>query len=185
MQLGRPGQISCWPVEVDKFATQDHCEETQQLVNYWIQTSHAAPTLPTCSLSHLCFYVASLCLTCSLLSSWIILITSLETAQFSVFIILVNLSEYGLNMILVLSKSCMLWYTNIYILFILRGRIYYSEMYDMLKNMDPPLGFGSKCPDRLAFKKLIRMNQPIDEDGTVHFTTTLFALIREVTNNFH
>ena len=50
----------------------------------------------------------------------------------------------------------------------------------MLKNMDPPLGFGSKCPDRLAFKKLIRMNQPIDEDGTVHFTTTLFALIREV-----
>ena len=64
-----------------------------------------------------------------------------------------------------------------------RGRIYYSEMYDMLKNMDPPLGFGSKCPDRLAFKKLIRMNQPIDEDGTVHFTTTLFALIREVTLN--
>ena len=60
------------------------------------------------------------------------------------------------------------------------GRIYYSEMYDMLKNMDPPLGYGSKCPDRLAFKKLIRMNQPIDEDGTVHFTTTLFALIREV-----
>ena len=55
-------------------------------------------------------------------------------------------------------------------------------MYDMLKNMDPPLGFGSKCPDRLAFKKLIRMNQPIDEDGTVHFTTTLFALIREVSN---
>jgi hypothetical protein len=28
-------------------------------------------------------------------------------------------------------------------------------MYDMLKNMDPPLGFGSKCPDRLAFKKLV------------------------------
>ena len=39
------------------------------------------------------------------------------------------------------------------------GRVYYTEMYDMLKNMDPPLGFGSKCPDRLAFKKLIRMNQ--------------------------
>ena len=49
----------------------------------------------------------------------------------------------------------------------------------MLKNMDPPLGFGSKCPDRLAFKKLIRMNQPIDDEGMVHFTTTLFALIRE------
>ncbi len=34
-------------------------------------------------------------------------------------------------------------------------------------------------PDRLAFKKLIRMNQPIDDEGMVHFTTTLFALIRE------
>ena len=52
-------------------------------------------------------------------------------------------------------------------------------MYDMLKNMDPPLGFGSKCPDRLAYKKLIRMNMPVDEEGKVHFTTTLFALIRE------
>ena len=63
--------------------------------------------------------------------------------------------------------------------FNLRGRIYYTEMYDMRKNMAPPLGFGSKCPDRLAFKKLIRMNQPIDDEGMVHFTTTLFALIRE------
>ena len=72
-------------------------------------------------------------------------------------------------------------FITFYSLSLCRGRIYYSEMYDMLKNMDPPLGFGSKCPDRLAFKKLIRMNQPIDDDGTVHFTTTLFSLIREVT----
>ena len=50
----------------------------------------------------------------------------------------------------------------------------------MLKNMDdPPLGFGSKCPDWLAFKKLIQMNQPIDDKGMVYFTTTLFALIQE------
>ena len=61
----------------------------------------------------------------------------------------------------------------------LRGRIHYSEMYDMLKNMDPPLGFGSKCPERRAYKKLIRMNMPVDNEGKVHFTTTLFALIRE------
>jgi hypothetical protein len=52
-------------------------------------------------------------------------------------------------------------------------------MYDMLKNMDPPLGFGNKCPNRLAYKKLIRMNMPMDADGKVNFTTTLFALIRE------
>ncbi|CAH2243784.1 jg12698 [Pararge aegeria aegeria] len=59
------------------------------------------------------------------------------------------------------------------------GKIHYTEMYDMLKNMDPPLGFGNKCPNRLAFKKLIRMNMPLDEEGKVNFTTTLFALIRE------
>lgn len=52
-------------------------------------------------------------------------------------------------------------------------------MYDMLKNIDPPLGFGNKCPNRLAYKKLIRMNMPMDENGRVNFTTTLFALIRE------
>ena len=52
----------------------------------------------------------------------------------------------------------------------------------MLKNMDPPLGFGSKCPDRLAYKKLIRMNMPLDGEGKVNFTTTLFALIRENLN---
>ena len=28
-------------------------------------------------------------------------------------------------------------------------------------------------------QKLIRMNMPVKEDGSVHFTTTLFALIRE------
>ncbi|XP_025161934.1 voltage-dependent calcium channel type A subunit alpha-1 isoform X20 [Harpegnathos saltator] len=62
------------------------------------------------------------------------------------------------------------------------GKIHYTEMYDMLKNMDPPLGFGNKCPNRLAYKKLIRMNMPVDDDGKVNFTTTLFALIRENLN---
>ncbi|XP_076258405.1 calcium voltage-gated channel subunit cacophony isoform X3 [Rhynchophorus ferrugineus] len=59
------------------------------------------------------------------------------------------------------------------------GKIHFTEMYDMLKNMDPPLGFGNKCPNRLAYKKLIRMNMPVDDEGKVYFTTTLFALIRE------
>ncbi|KAK7605440.1 hypothetical protein V9T40_007298 [Parthenolecanium corni] len=59
------------------------------------------------------------------------------------------------------------------------GRIHYAEMYDMLKNIDPPLGFGNKCPNRFAYKKLIRMNMPVDDDGKVQFTSTLFALIRE------
>ncbi|XP_048245637.1 voltage-dependent calcium channel type A subunit alpha-1-like isoform X9 [Haliotis rufescens] len=59
------------------------------------------------------------------------------------------------------------------------GRITYSEMYEMLRNMEPPVGFGKKCPYRLAYRKLIRMNMPVDMQDKVHFTTTLFALIRE------
>ncbi|ESO09535.1 hypothetical protein HELRODRAFT_73530, partial [Helobdella robusta] len=59
------------------------------------------------------------------------------------------------------------------------GRILYTDMYDMLRNMEPPVGFGKKCPYRLAYRKLIRMNMPVADNGTVHFTTTFFALIRE------
>ncbi|XP_062560182.1 voltage-dependent calcium channel type A subunit alpha-1-like isoform X9 [Armigeres subalbatus] len=62
------------------------------------------------------------------------------------------------------------------------GKLHFSEMFDMLKNMAPPLGFGNKCPNRLAYKKLTRMNMPLDEEGRVSFTTTLFALIRENLN---
>ncbi|XP_022255052.1 voltage-dependent calcium channel type A subunit alpha-1-like, partial [Limulus polyphemus] len=62
------------------------------------------------------------------------------------------------------------------------GYIHYTEVYDMLRNMEPPLGFGNKCPYKLAYKKLIRMNMPILEGGKVNFTTTLFALIRENLN---
>ncbi|XP_076352294.1 voltage-dependent calcium channel type A subunit alpha-1-like isoform X1 [Tachypleus tridentatus] len=62
------------------------------------------------------------------------------------------------------------------------GYIHYTEVYDMLRNMEPPLGFGNKCPYKLAYKKLIRMNMPILEEGKVNFTTTLFALIRENLN---
>lgn len=52
-------------------------------------------------------------------------------------------------------------------------------MYEMLRNMTPPVGFGRKCPYRLAYKRLIRMNMPVADDGSVHFTCTLFSLIRE------
>ncbi|XP_069119459.1 voltage-dependent calcium channel type A subunit alpha-1-like isoform X4 [Argopecten irradians] len=59
------------------------------------------------------------------------------------------------------------------------GRIHYTDMYEMLKNMEPPVGFGKKCPNKFAYRKLIRMNMPVAQDGKVNFTTTLFALIRE------
>ncbi|XP_024618217.1 voltage-dependent N-type calcium channel subunit alpha-1B [Neophocaena asiaeorientalis asiaeorientalis] len=59
------------------------------------------------------------------------------------------------------------------------GRISYNDTFEMLKHMSPPLGLGKKCPARVAYKRLVRMNMPIsNEDMTVHFTSTLMALIR-------
>ncbi|TSK72080.1 Voltage-dependent N-type calcium channel subunit alpha-1B [Bagarius yarrelli] len=58
------------------------------------------------------------------------------------------------------------------------GRISYLDMYEMLRHMSPPLGLGKKCPSRVAYKRLVRMNMPIADDNTVHFTSTLMALIR-------
>ncbi|XP_041133885.1 voltage-dependent R-type calcium channel subunit alpha-1E isoform X1 [Polyodon spathula] len=58
------------------------------------------------------------------------------------------------------------------------GRIHYTDMYEMLMHMSPPLGLGKKCPSKLAYKRLVLMNMPVDEEMTVHFTSTLMALIR-------
>ena len=40
--------------------------------------------------------------------------------------------------------------------YFLRGEIHYTEALEILKNIDPPLGFGKKCPDKMAYKRLIR-----------------------------
>ncbi|XP_072245640.1 voltage-dependent R-type calcium channel subunit alpha-1E isoform X4 [Leuresthes tenuis] len=58
------------------------------------------------------------------------------------------------------------------------GRIHYTDMYEMLTNMSPPLGLGKKCPSKVAYKRLVLMNMPVDDDMAVHFTSTLMALIR-------
>uniref|UniRef100_A0A672S7R8 Voltage-dependent calcium channel type A subunit alpha-1 n=1 Tax=Sinocyclocheilus grahami TaxID=75366 RepID=A0A672S7R8_SINGR len=58
------------------------------------------------------------------------------------------------------------------------GRIHYTAMYEMLTHMSPPLGLGKKCPAKIAYKRLVLMNMPVDEDMTVQFTSTLMSLIR-------
>ncbi|XP_043108216.1 calcium channel, voltage-dependent, P/Q type, alpha 1A subunit, b isoform X4 [Puntigrus tetrazona] len=58
------------------------------------------------------------------------------------------------------------------------GRISYSDMYEMLRHMCPPLGLGKRCPARVAYKRLLRMDLPVADDNTVHFNSTLMALIR-------
>ncbi|XP_041064599.1 probable voltage-dependent R-type calcium channel subunit alpha-1E [Carcharodon carcharias] len=58
------------------------------------------------------------------------------------------------------------------------GRIHYTDMYQMLTLMSPPLGLGKKCPSKVAYKRLVLMNMPVSEEKTVHFTSTLMGLIR-------
>ncbi|XP_061567344.1 voltage-dependent P/Q-type calcium channel subunit alpha-1A isoform X2 [Cololabis saira] len=58
------------------------------------------------------------------------------------------------------------------------GRIHYKDMYSLLRVIDPPLGLGKKCPHRVACKRLLRMDLPVADDNSVHFNSTLMALIR-------
>ncbi|KTF85939.1 hypothetical protein cypCar_00034271, partial [Cyprinus carpio] len=55
--------------------------------------------------------------------------------------------------------------------------IYFITFY-MLCAFLPPLGFGKLCPHRVACKRLVAMNMPLNSDGTVMFNATLFALVR-------
>ncbi|CAF3563953.1 unnamed protein product [Adineta steineri] len=59
-----------------------------------------------------------------------------------------------------------------------KGRIKHLEVVNLLRSITPPLGFGKFCPHRTACKKLVSMNMPLNQDGTVMFNATLFALIR-------
>ena len=70
----------------------------------------------------------------------------------------------------IISPSLMESYLNRIIIF--RGKIHYTDVFNMLRQIDPPLGFGKKCPERMAYKKLIRMNMPMDKEGKVSFRKT-------------
>ena len=64
-------------------------------------------------------------------------------------------------------------------MYLIRGLAHHSDVLNMLLNLEPPLGFGNKCPKFLAYKRFMKLNMPIDDQSRVHFTTTLFSLIRE------
>ncbi|KER19173.1 hypothetical protein T265_15629, partial [Opisthorchis viverrini] len=59
-----------------------------------------------------------------------------------------------------------------------KGRVRHLDVVTMLGKISPPLGFGSMCPHTRACHKLVRMNMPLNSDGTVFFNATLFALVR-------
>ncbi|KAH0510777.1 Voltage-dependent L-type calcium channel subunit alpha-1F [Microtus ochrogaster] len=59
-----------------------------------------------------------------------------------------------------------------------KGRIKHLDVVALLRRIQPPLGFGKLCPHRVACKRLVAMNVPLNSDGTVTFNATLFALVR-------
>ncbi|XP_076090136.1 muscle calcium channel subunit alpha-1-like isoform X9 [Mytilus galloprovincialis] len=59
-----------------------------------------------------------------------------------------------------------------------KGRIKHLDVVTLLRKISPPLGFGKLCPHRVACKRLVSMNMPLNSDGTVMFNATLFALVR-------
>uniref|UniRef100_A0A8C1P412 Voltage-dependent L-type calcium channel subunit alpha n=1 Tax=Cyprinus carpio TaxID=7962 RepID=A0A8C1P412_CYPCA len=59
-----------------------------------------------------------------------------------------------------------------------KGRIKHLDVVALLRTIQPPLGFGKLCPHRVACKRLVAMNMPLNSDGTVTFNATLFALVR-------
>lgn len=59
-----------------------------------------------------------------------------------------------------------------------KGRIKHLDVVTLLRKISPPLGFGKLCPHRMACKRLVSMNMPLNSDGTVLFNATLFAVVR-------
>lgn len=58
------------------------------------------------------------------------------------------------------------------------GRIRHTEICNLLRQLDPPLGLGTKCPRVVVYKRMVRMNMVLYEDDTVDFNGTLFHLVR-------
>ncbi|XP_076351266.1 muscle calcium channel subunit alpha-1-like isoform X2 [Tachypleus tridentatus] len=59
-----------------------------------------------------------------------------------------------------------------------KGRIKHLDVVTLLRKISPPLGFGKLCPHRVACKRLVSMNMPLNTDGSVMFNATLFAVVR-------
>jgi hypothetical protein len=43
-----------------------------------------------------------------------------------------------------------------------KGRIKHLDVVTLLRKISPPLGFGKLCPHRLACKRLVSMNMPLN-----------------------
>lgn len=57
-----------------------------------------------------------------------------------------------------------------------------TQLEELLVELEPPLGFGKRCPRRILYAKLMRMNTPITRgdngEALVDFNAALVALVR-------
>ena len=50
-----------------------------------------------------------------------------------------------------------------------KGYIKHTDVVTLLRKINPPLGFGKLCSHRMASKRLVHMNMPLQDNGTVEF----------------
>lgn len=58
------------------------------------------------------------------------------------------------------------------------GYIPHNTLPDLMRDMQPPLGFGKNCPTRTMSKNFVQMNAPVLKNGTVHFNAILLSITR-------
>jgi hypothetical protein len=49
---------------------------------------------------------------------------------------------------------------------------------ELIKELSPPLGFENNILKHILYAKIMRMNAPLNDDGTVDFNAALVALVR-------
>ena len=69
--------------------------------------------------------------------------------RFSMFRPRVNIALV-LTFQLIITLEVKVWYFLVW--FMIRGRIPHTEVYRLMCDMSPPVGFGRKCPKFIAYK---------------------------------
>eukprot|EP00045_Choanoeca_perplexa_P018233 m.282974 g.282974 ORF g.282974 m.282974 type:complete len:1665 (+) comp17755_c0_seq4:1769-6763(+) len=59
-----------------------------------------------------------------------------------------------------------------------KRRLHHSDVLELLKHLKPPLGFESSMLKKVAYAKMMRMQAPLHDDGTIDFNAALLALVR-------
>eukprot|EP00730_Choanoeca_flexa_P002876 TRINITY_DN11215_c0_g1_i2.p1 TRINITY_DN11215_c0_g1~~TRINITY_DN11215_c0_g1_i2.p1 ORF type:complete len:973 (+),score=264.15 TRINITY_DN11215_c0_g1_i2:187-2919(+) len=59
-----------------------------------------------------------------------------------------------------------------------KRRLHHKKVLELLKRLKPPLGFESSMLKKVVYAKMMRMQAPLHDDGTIDFNAALLALVR-------